>query len=390
MPLREISTGPKGLDSVLQLSFDRLEPNVRRGLKKLCKLDNYHGLLAVLFEFTLVAAAVTLCVGVSYWFYPVALLAIGSTHRFLAHLLHESSHKTFARNPILNVIGGTVLSGYLVFHLQGPYRNTHVGLHHRNLGDPENDPDYRFHIECGLYDESKSSRAFVVREVFLSAIGLRTFSYLGYLFRDRFWSDSSVPQVSTPVPLKIERLILLAQWALIIGLCAWFGALPELLLFWFVPLCTVNVAIGWLSELAEHYPLPEGESKRVLLTRNRHGRLWERFLLSRHNDRFHLVHHLNTGVPFWNLRRAHEVLLGDPAYARWDGMWAGVFSVPASRRGKETVISYAAKYREWRQAGGVPGTGPSFATLMMITAEAEARESEVIDGFDVIDDRKAA
>ncbi|MBB4912862.1 fatty acid desaturase family protein [Actinophytocola algeriensis] len=375
MPLREFSTGPDGPGHPEQLSFDRLAPQVRRGLKELCKLDNFHGLLAIAFEYAVIALSVALCVGVSYWFYPVALVLIGSTHRFLAHLLHESSHKTFARNSVLNVIGGTVLSGYLIFHLQGPYRNTHVGLHHRNLGDADLDPDYRFHIECGLYDHNRSSRAFVIREVFLSAIGLRTFSYLKYLFRERFWSNSSMPQISTPVPLRIERLILVAEWALIIGLCAWFGWLPELLLFWFVPLCTSGVAIGWLSELAEHYPMPEGESKRVLLTRNRHGRRWEQFLLSRHADRFHLVHHLNTGVPFWNLRHAHKVLLDDPGYAMWDGMWAGVFSRPAARKDKETVISYAAKYREWRSAGGEPDVGPSFATLMMITARSGEQPS---------------
>jgi fatty acid desaturase len=360
------------LDTPEVLTFDRLSPKVRHALKELCALDNHHGLLAVLFEYALVAVAIGLSVGISYWLLPVSVLLIGTTQRFLAHLLHESSHKTFARNKVLNVLGGAVLSGYLVFHLQGPYRTTHVGLHHRNLGDPDLDPDYRFHMECGLYDPSRSSRAFVLREVVLSVLGLRTLSYLGYLFRDRFWSDPAVQQVSTPVPLRVERLILVAQWALIAGICAWFGVLPELLLFWFLPLCTSNVAIGWLSELAEHYPMPEGESQRVLLTRNRHGRLWERFLLSRHNDRFHLVHHLNTGVPFWNLRRAHKVLLTDPGYAKWDGLWAGVFTRPAARAGKETVLSYAAKYRLWRQAGGEPLATPSFATLMMSTATPAA------------------
>lgn len=351
-----------------ELTFDRLTPEVRRGLKALCKTDNWHGPLAVLFEFALIAFSVYLCVGVSWWFYPLSAVLIGTTQRFLAHLLHESSHKTFASNPVLNVLGGTVLSGYLVFQLQGPYRNTHVGLHHRNLGDPDLDPDYRFHLDLGLYDPSRSSRALVLREIVFSLLGLRIFSYLRYLIRERFHLDPSIPQMSQPMPIKVERAIFTAEWALVVGVCAYFGVLPELLAFWFVPLCTTSVAVGWISELAEHYPMPEGESKRVLLTRNRHGRLWERFLFSRHNDRFHLVHHLNTGLPFWNLGRAHEVLLNDPGYARWDSLWAGVFTRPADRRGKETVVSYAVKYRQWRQNGGDHTAGPSFATLMMITA----------------------
>ncbi|MFE3125790.1 hypothetical protein ACFXHD_20465, partial [Streptomyces hydrogenans] len=51
----------------------------------------------------------------------------------------------------------------------------------------------------------------------------------------------------------------------------------------------------------------------------------------------------------------------------WDGLWAGAFTRPRSRRDKETVLSYAAKYRAWRQSGGDPAAaGPSFAQLMML------------------------
>ncbi|MFF8940351.1 fatty acid desaturase [Streptomyces paradoxus] len=364
------------MSAIEQLNFDRLDPGVRKELRKLCRLDNHHGLLAVLFEFALIAACVALCAGVSYWFYPVALVVLGSVQRFLAHFLHESSHKTLARSKTLNLIGGTVLSGYLVWHLYGPYRSSHVGNHHRNLGDSDTDPDYRFHIECGLYDTERSDGHFFLKEVVLSVLGVRTFAYLGYIARERVFCDSSQVTVSVPVSLRVERTVFLLQWAVIAGVCAWFGWLPELLLFWFVPLFTTNVAIGWLAELSEHYPMPEAERQQVLLTRNRHGRFLERFLLSRHNDRFHLVHHLNAGIPHWNLRRAHKILLRDPGYAAWDGLWAGAFTRPRSRSDRETVLSYAAKYRQWRKSGGDPAAaGPTFAQVMMLAVAASAAQS---------------
>ncbi|MEU9119087.1 fatty acid desaturase family protein [Streptomyces sp. NPDC048506] len=372
--MRATEGNPKSDDNgttLEQLRFDRLSREVRGELRRLCTLDNYHGPLAILFELALIALSIAACVGISYWFYPVALLLIGSTQRFLAHFLHESAHKSFMKNKALNFIGGTVFSGYLVLYLHGPYRSSHVGNHHRNLGDAETDPDYGFHIECGLYDTQRSNRRFFVKEVLFSVLGLRTVDYLRYITRDRILCDSSKLSVSVVLPVYVERVLLLTQWTLIIGACAWFHVLPELLLFWFVPLCTTNVSIGWLAELAEHYPLPEGENQRLLLTRNRHGRLVERFLLSRHNDRFHLIHHLNAGIPFWSLARAHRVLLKDPAYVRWDGLWAGILTRPRSRQGKETVISYAAKYRDWRQAGGDPATSDStFAELMMLARES--------------------
>lgn len=328
--------------------------------------------MAVLFEYALIAASIALCVKVSYWFYPAALVLIGSVQRFLAHFLHESSHKVLARNTRLNLIAGSIFSGYLIWHLCGPYRSSHVGNHHRNLGDVEADPDYKFHIECGLYDIERSDRHFFYKELVLSALGLRTFDYIRYVVLERVFYDGAQTTVSVPVPLRVERAILLTQWAIIVGVCAWFGWLPLLVLFWFVPLFTTNVAIGWLAELSEHYPMPESEQQQLLLTRNRHGRFLEQFLISRHNDRYHLVHHLNTGIPHWNLGRAHRVLLQDPGYAAWDGLWAGAFTRPRSRRNKETVISYAAKYRQWRQAGGDPaGNSPTFAQLMVLAAEAD-------------------
>jgi fatty acid desaturase len=362
-----------GRPSLDQLDFDRLPPDVRRGLKNLTSVDNHHGLLAILFEYALIALCVTACVAGSAWAYPVAVVVIGSTQRFLAHFLHESAHKTLAGNPLLNLVGGTVLSGYLVGQLYGPYRSSHVGRHHRDLGDPLSDPDYRFHIACGLYDTDRTDRGFFLKEVVLSLLGLRTLDYIRYLVRDRVWCRESSLTVSVPVPLRAEQCLFVGQWVAVIGGCAWLGILPQLVLFWFVPLVTSNIAIGWLAELAEHYPLPESESARVLLSRNRHGRWLETFLLSRHNDRFHLIHHLNAGIPFWNLGRAHRLLLADPAYAGWDGLWAGVLTRPRSRRGKETVISYAAKYRHWRRTGGDPAVGDrTFAQLMMLAAESVA------------------
>jgi fatty acid desaturase len=361
---------PPGLDA---LDFDRLSPAVRHKIRDLCKLDNYHGPLAILFEYALVALCVTACVAGSYWLYPLAVVVIGSTHRFLAHFLHEAAHKTLIRNSRLNLVAGTVFSGYLIFQFFGAYRSSHVGSHHRHLGDAENDPDYQFHLECGLYDPATSTRRFILTEVLASIVGLRIRAYLSYVLRDRLFYDTSRNRVSIPISPRTERLVFGVQWALIIGVCAWFGVLGELALFWFVPLLTTNLAIGWLAELSEHYPLPESESTRILLTRNRHGRLVERFLLSRHNDRYHLVHHLNTGIPFWNLGRAHRVLLTDAAYARWDDLWAGVLTTPKSRRGRETVVSYATKYRAWRQAGGDPaGDDLTFAQLVMFAREQDA------------------
>lgn len=347
-----------------ELDFAKVNPFVRRQLRPLTKLDNWHAPLLALQDLAVVALSVYLCLGLSWWCYPVSAVLVGSTHRAMAHLLHESAHKTLAKNPTVNLIFGTVFSGYLVLHLLTPYRASHIGGHHRFLGEAE-DPDYEFHRRCGLYDPAESATRLFTKNILLALLGFRTVSYARYIARDRIFSTAPREAVSTPIPVRTEQVLLVVQWAAIVAVAAVFGWLPLLLLFWFVPMFTTGIAIGWLCELTEHYPLPESETKQVLLTRNRRGWAVENFVFGRHCENYHQVHHLHAGIPTWNLRRAHRIMLKDPAYAAWDSTWGGVFTRPRGGADRETTFSYAAKYRDWRRAGGDPATAsPTFAEAM--------------------------
>jgi fatty acid desaturase len=352
------------------LDFEKLDPQIRRDLHALCRLDNHHAIGGLLFDYGVIAGCAYLCLGVSWWFYPVAVVLIGSTQRAFVNLLHEASHKVLARNPRLNLAFGTIFSGYLVLHLYNPYRSSHIGFHHRFLGDADKDPDFSFHVECGIYDHEPSNRKFFLQNIALAMLGFRTWRYVRYVVEDRLLFRQRDVAVSMPVTVRTERLVLLGEWIVLLSVLTATGSLVPFLLLWVVPLFTSAVAIGWLSELAEHYPLPESENRRILMTRNRHGWAIERFLLGRHNDNYHLVHHLNTGVPFWNMYHAHRVLLGDAAYARWDGLWAGILTRRADQQDRETLLSYASKYRDWRRAGGQPQhLARSFAELMALSQQ---------------------
>ena len=347
--------------------FTRLDKSVRRQLKSLTALDNWHAPLSIGLDYVGIAIAVLACTQVSWWFYPLALIYIGSTQRGFVNILHESTHKVLAKNKWWNLALGTIFSGYMVFHLYNPYRASHIGFHHRYLGDPAKDPDYSFHREMGIYDHSTSDRAFFFRNILFALIGLRSYSYLKYVIEDRILFRSEDVNVSMPVSMRTERIVLALQWVLIVAVCAIFGWLHILLLLWFVPLLTVAIAIGWLTELAEHYPLPESEKHQLLMTRNRHGWALERFLFGRHNDNYHLVHHLHMGIPFWNMKRAHTILLDDPAYRVWDGLWAGILTRKSNENGRETLLSYASRYREHCRTGGAP-EGSSFAEAAALTS----------------------
>lgn len=50
-------------------------------LKHLCKKDNYHWAIALGKDYAIIAFAIYLSLGISYWFYPVSLFLIGTTQR---------------------------------------------------------------------------------------------------------------------------------------------------------------------------------------------------------------------------------------------------------------------------------------------------------------------
>lgn len=334
--------------------FNKLDKNVRSELRKLTQLDNWHAPVSIALDYVGVAASIYICTHISWWFYPLALLYIGSTQRGFVNLLHESTHKVLTKSGRLNVLLGTVFTGYAVFHMYNPYRASHIGFHHRYLGDPERDPDYSFHKEIGIYDHTSANANFFLKNIVAALLGLRTIQYVKYVIKDRILFDSREATVSMPITMRTERIALSIQWLTILIVSATLGWLHLLLMFWIIPLFTVAVAIGWLTELAEHYPLPESENAKILMTRNRHGWALERFLFGRHNDNYHLVHHLNTGIPYWNMKCAHNVLMNDPCYRAWDQLWSGILTRKPSERGRETLVSYASKYRTHMRNGHVP------------------------------------
>ncbi|MGI9512302.1 MAG: hypothetical protein ACR2OL_05325, partial [Anderseniella sp.] len=92
----------------------RFSREVIDGVRSLYPLDNYHGVLAVLQNLVIVAAAITLAEYFGWAMYVLAIIVIGSRQRALATLTHEAAHGTLARNKVLNNLLGTIFSGYAV------------------------------------------------------------------------------------------------------------------------------------------------------------------------------------------------------------------------------------------------------------------------------------
>lgn len=173
------------LDFAKKKVHHQFSREINRQIAELKQLDNWHGLLALLEDCELISVAIWLSLNFPI-FYPIALVLIGSRMRALATILHESSHRTLAANPLLNDLLG-YLAAYSILQIPAAYYESHTLDHHRYLGDLNRDPDLKFHVQEGMY-EPMSPSTFFLRYILAPTLLLRVPKTIGYLIKDRFLS----------------------------------------------------------------------------------------------------------------------------------------------------------------------------------------------------------
>jgi fatty acid desaturase len=302
----------------------RFKLEIRKALWPLYRLDNWHWAVAWLSDVGIICVAVWLFAR-SVAFAPLSMIVIGSRQRALASILHESCHRTLARDRALNDVVGRWLAGFPVFQSYDAYRKSHVVDHHGFLGDPERDPDYRQYIDSGLF-EIRDRLDFVLH-VLRVVLLLTVPRYVRYLFTHRL---AAIRQK------RGETLrLLLVQIAIATSLTLAVGPWGYPLL-WLLPMLTAFQIIGWMSELAEHYPIIRNARSLLGMTRNRFPAWMERIFVGMHGDNYHQVHHLFPRIPHWNLARAHRVLLEDEAYRNANEHVGGILT---ARKNRQSVLS---------------------------------------------------
>ncbi|KVA53008.1 fatty acid desaturase [Burkholderia cepacia] len=293
----------------------RIDATLKGDLDPLYEKNNWRGLLGWAGDVAMIAGAIWLT-RLTPYAYPLTVLVIGSRQRALASLLHEAAHLTLARNRRLNRFIGEYLAGLLVFQDFEAYRQSHVQSHHRFLGDPVRDPDYRYYIESGL-QRTEDRFSFFFGHVLRTLLLLNVPSYANYLVRHR---------VAALLRSRRGAIKLLSVHAILLTILTISTGPIGYLLFWLIPYLTAFQVIGWLSEVSEHFGLFGKETDELLMTRNRFPSWWERALIGMHGDNLHLTHHLLAAIPYWNLRAAHRILMQDERYARANFHTGGIVS----------------------------------------------------------------
>ncbi|MFK0086254.1 guanitoxin biosynthesis L-arginine gamma (S) hydroxylase [Pseudomonas sp. NPDC090755] len=308
---------------------------IKDQIKKLYLYDNYHGPLALLQNLFWISLAIYLGEA-SPWLMPLAILLIGSRQRALATLLHEAAHGALCRNKRFGKFLGTWCSGYLIFQSWVSYKRSHTVDHHHKLGDQDRDPDYRYYRQSGVF-EARSTLRFMLAYLIKPMFFLTAPESLRYLLVNRLMLS---PNKGELLSVLVCQGLLALCLTLVLGVKGYF-------VYWLLPYLTTFQALTWFIELAEHYPMIAKAKTDLQATRNRFSHPLEHFFTAMHGENFHLIHHLFPAIPYWNLKKAHWILLNDTAYvaanAGFGGifvssnfvpsMWAGIYRTTKQRRG---------------------------------------------------------
>jgi fatty acid desaturase len=304
-----------------------LSPETLRELKTLSRPSLWRALLAIATDWALIA----LSGGAIYWavwssqtqwalaVLPIGWMVIGTRMRALATILHEAAHRLLVRQRWLNILFGTLLSGWWIAQLHCRYFASHVLGHHRWLGHPVKDPDIAQYHRLDLIHQDPAT--FLRRNLLHLLLGLKTLANLPYLLRDRLLPE---PGMKLSREAKVETAGFVIAWIGLITLLIVNGWLLPFLVIWIVPYFTTFQAVNHLIETLEHFPLTWTRADDHEWTRNRKGPWIERWLTGAHGEGWHRVHHVLPGIPFWNLKRAHELLMTDPVYAAFEKESGGI------------------------------------------------------------------
>jgi len=239
-----------------------------------------------------------------FFFYPnvltflVALVIIGSRQFALAVLAHDAAHNLLFSNNKVNDWAGQWFCAYPIFQDNRVYRPYHL-KHHRHT-ETEDDPDL---VLSSPFPINKRS---FIRKVFRDLTGItgvrRYWGSLSSIFRTK--GDNVFDKISK-TSNKLHGFLIsnVIIFILISTTMHW----SLFLLLWWLPSFTYYSLIIRIRNISEHAVTPGNND--FDNTRTTKSTVLTRFFMVPHNVNYHLEHHLFTRCPWYNLPKAHSMMI---------------------------------------------------------------------------------
>ena len=267
-------------------------------LKEIKQRQDWRNVLSIISNWSQIFICFWLLYSYPSWVvFLISLIVVGSRQFALAVLMHEGAHKLLFSNLTINDWVAQWLCAYPIFQDTKPYRPYH--LKHHKFTETKQDPDL---ILSAPFPISKSS---LRRKIFRDLVGLTGWKrYSSTLISIFSTKADNLPKKFILVSKKL-RGFLVSNLVIFLFISYFFNWYIFFLLWW-LPSLTYYSLIIRVRNIAEHVMVPNQNN--LDNTRTTIASPVIRYLMVPHNVNYHLEHHLFISCPWYNLRKAHNML----------------------------------------------------------------------------------
>jgi len=239
-----------------------------------------------------------------FYLYPnlltflISIVIIGSRQFALAVLAHDGAHHLLFDNDKINDFASQWFCAYPVFQDNRAYRPYH--LKHHRFTETENDPDISLSAPFPITKKS------FMRKVIRDLSGVTGYKRYSSTLMGILRTEGSSP---TKKILKIwdkSHGFLITNLS-IFFLISYFTHWSLFFMLWWLPAFTYYSLIIRIRNIAEHCVTPGNTD--LDNTRTTRASFLIRFLLAPHRVNYHLEHHLFMVCPWYNLPKAHSMMI---------------------------------------------------------------------------------
>lgn len=241
------------------------------------------------------------------WSVPLLVPVVGARQLGLFVLMHDAAHAALHADRRVNDAVGhwlcsPALRAYRPYHLQ----------HHRFVQQRE-DPDLVLSAPFPITRDSMWRK--VLRDLSGRTFYKQRFGHVAEGVRGRAAGESALRAFGRE--LAKDRRFLVANG---LGLAAFTAAGQAWAWFalWLLPMATWLPLVSRVRNIAEHALVAQDEPDPLRQARTTRAGWLERALVAPYWVNYHCEHHMFTGLPCWNLPKAHRLLQRRGVLARME------------------------------------------------------------------------
>jgi len=268
-------------------------------LSEIRQKSDMRNIIALLFDWGMMALGISL-----FYLFPnfltflISTVIIGSRQFALAVLAHDGAHHLLFKNAKINDFVSQWFCAYPVFQDNRVYRPYH--LKHHRFTETENDPDISLSAPFPITKKS------FARKVIRDLSGITGYKRYSSVVKGILKTEASSSMTKITKIWDKSRGFLITN-SVIFLLISYFSHWSLFFMLWWFPAFTYYSLIIRIRNIAEHC-VTSGNTE-FDNTRTTRASYLIRFLLAPHRVNFHLEHHLFMVCPWYNLPKAHSMMI---------------------------------------------------------------------------------